>query len=347
MRFWNWLNDRIVVCAWGIAAAILTVGLLVAICRLGFVHVVTGKWVTSAGALRDVALTLAAVIGFPIVIQRARSHDKQATAAREQAEANRKQAETDSRRRLAEAYSKAADLFSKAELPLRLAGLYALWKIAEEDPENHHIQIMQILCAFVRHPMPLENWEPIEAVLTTTIRPDLEAVMNLLGKRNENQREQESAVEYKMDFKGADLQNFDLRGGDWRLASFIVADLRGVEFDISDMWGAQFASANLGRTSFHSVDLRQASFFYAEVDERTIFDDAAMNGASLLDGIRGDLSCLENGVMLTKDGEVMHSEESSQEKKYTAGMRRMDIQEWKEKRRHIYNAIAIPPKQQA
>ena len=273
-----------------------------------------------AEKFRDIALAMAAILGFPLLFQRTRAASQQA--------------ETDSRRRMAEAYSQAAALFSKTELPLRLAGLYALWKIAEEDPENHHIQIMRILCAFVRHPTPLENWEAIEADLSTTIRPDLEAVMNLLGKRSENQRAQETAVNYKMDFKGADLQNFYLRAGDWRFASFVGADLRGVEFDISDMRGAQFTSANLGMTSFHTVDLRQASFLFVEIDENTTFDGAAMNGA-LLNGIRGDRSVLENGVILTKDGEIMHSEESSQGNEHTAKMQRRDIQEWEEKRRQI------------
>ena len=274
-----------------------------------------------AEKFRDIALAMAAILGFPLLFQRTRAASLQA--------------ETDSRRRMAEAYSQAAALFSKAVLPLRLAGLYALWKIAEEDPENHHIQIMQILCAFVRNPMPLENWEPKETGdLPLTIRPDLEAVMNLLRKCNEKQREQESAVNYKMDFKGANLQNFDLRAGDWRFASFVGADLRGVEFDISDMRGAQFTSANLGMTSFHLVDLREASFPQAEIDESTFFDEAAMNGASL-SRIRGDLSRLESGVMLTKDGEIMHSKESSQGNEHTAKMQRRDIQEWEEKRRQI------------
>ena len=273
-----------------------------------------------AEKFRDIALAMAAILGFPLLFQRTRAASQQA--------------ETDSRRRMAEAYSQAAALFGKTALSLRLAGLYALWKIAEEDTENHHIQIMRILCAFVRNPMPLENWEPIEADLSTTIRPDLEAVMNLLGNRNENQRARESAVNYKMDFKGANLQNFYLRVGDWRFASFVGADLRGVEFDISDMRGAQFTSANLGMTSFHTVDLRQASFLFVEIDENTTFDGAAMNGATL-NGIRGDRSVLENGVILTKDGEIMHSEESSQGNEHTAKMQRRDIQEWEEKRRQI------------
>ena len=286
MRFWNWLNDRIVVCAWGIAAAILTVGLLVAICRLGFVHVVTGKWVTSAGALRDVALTLAAVIGFPIVIQRARSHDKQAKAAKEQAEANRKQAETDSHRRLAEAYSQAATLFAKRELPLRLSGLYALWKIAEEDPENHHVQIMQILCAFVRHPTPLDGWkQPPERKWKpgddkVAWRPDMKALLTLIGERSERQIVQEMAVGYRSDLRDADLVGTNFVNADLRHISFVGADLRGVNFT--------------------NADLRDVRFIDVMISDTTRFFNAALNGA-IFDSHVQELQNIRRGVIIEMD----------------------------------------------
>ena len=274
MRFRKWLaeSDKVVILAWGIAAAILTVGLLVVICRLGFVHVVTGEWVTSAGALRDVALTLAAVIGFPIVIQRARSHDKQATAAREQAEANRKQAETDSRRRLAEAYSQAAALFAKTELPLRLAGLYALWKIAEEDPENHHVQIMRILCAFVRNPTPLDGWkQPKEPEKEDRIRifsqtskpppsrPDINEVLMLILRRGEVQRQAEENANYSLDLRGANLQE----------VVFNNAFLIGADFEEADLADAIFRGVNVTGANFEWANLTAVIF-----DENVIFGDS-------------------------------------------------------------------------
>lgn len=39
------------------------------------------------------------------------------------------------------------DVFS-----VRLGGIYALRRLAEEHPEQYHIQAMQLLCAFVRNP---------------------------------------------------------------------------------------------------------------------------------------------------------------------------------------------------
>ena len=268
-----------------------------------------GEGVSTAEALRDIALTVAAIVGFPIVIQRARSHDKQATAAREQAEANRKQAETDSRRRLAEAYAQAADLFAKTALPLRLAGLYALWKIAEEDAENHHVQIMRILCAFVRNPTPLDGWESGDDKYLPE-RLDIEAILDLISRRRKKEQiacEQESR--YFMDFRKADL----------RRANFCEADFSGAKLEFAD--------------------LRDAFCAGAKFDINTDFKDAAMNGVSF-DGVEGEVDAISEGVILTKNGKILPPGEPSCDiAEYIAQMSREDIQEWQERRRKEHTVI--------
>ena len=283
-----------------------------------------------AEKFRDIALAMAAIFGFPLLFQRTR------TALQ--------QAETDSRRRMAEAYSQAAALFAKTELPLRLAGLYALWKIAEEDPENHHVQIMQILCAFVRNPTPLDGWKGGDGdKFIPARRPDMEAVMNLLGKRNENQRVQEAAANYKMDFTGANLQYLDLRAGDWRFASFAGANLHRVQFHIADLRRAEFSFVDMCMTSFYFADLREVSFFKSKIDENTEFSEAAMNGA-YVNGINGDSRIVERGVILTKNGDPLYEHDELRNFGRIAKMRRIDIQEWKKKRKEFYNINVIFPR---
>ena len=215
-----------------------------------------------AEKFRDIALAMAAILGFPLLFQRTR------TALQ--------QAETDSRRRMAEAYSQAAALFAKMELPLRLAGLYALWKIAEEDSENHHIQIMQILCAFVCHPTPLDGWEEGDGKYPGE-RPDIAAIINVLSrKRNENQIKQERAKKYQMDFS--------------------KADLRHANFDNADLRGAQFIFA----------DLRLASFVRSEIDDDSNFECAAINETSFW-GINPKSGSLDEALILTKSTQLSSS----------------------------------------
>ena len=211
-----------------------------------------------AEKFRDIALAMAAILGFPLLFQRTRTASQQA--------------ETDSRRRMAEAYSQAAALFSKAELPLRLAGLYALWKIAEEDPENHHVQIMRILCAFVRNPTPLDGWkqpkEPEEEdrirIFSQTSkpppsRPDINEVLMLILRRGEVQRQAEENANYSLDLRGANLQE----------VVFNNAFLIGADFEEADLADAIFRGVNVTGANFEWANLTAVIF-----DENVIFGDS-------------------------------------------------------------------------
>ena len=237
-------NDKNSADAW----KFITVGAFIFVLA---VTLVTLVWINNTGALRDIALVMAAILGFPLLFQRTRAASLQA--------------ETDSRRRMAEAYSQAADLFSKTALPLRLAGLYALWKIAKEDPENHHVQIMQILCAFVRNPTPLDGWESGSGGYPAR-RLDMEAVINLIAHgRNEQQIKCEREVGYQMDFRNANLGRADFR----------KANLRGAQFDLADLYGANFE--------------------YAEFDDKTSFKFAAINEMNVF-GVREGCDSVSEGV---------------------------------------------------
>ena len=53
---------------------------------------------------------------------------------------------------LGERYQKGADMLGSAVLSVRLGGIYTLSRLAKEHPEEYHIQAMELLCAFARHP---------------------------------------------------------------------------------------------------------------------------------------------------------------------------------------------------
>ena len=42
-------------------------------------------------------------------------------------------------------------------LSVRLGGIYALQRLAEEEPKQYHVQIMRLFCAFVRNPTKDED----------------------------------------------------------------------------------------------------------------------------------------------------------------------------------------------
>ena len=110
--------------------------------------VVVAIWIRSSddfSDIRDYGLLIAAIVAFPLGFWRSRVAERQAAAAR-------RQVETAQQSLLNERYQQGAEMLASDVLAVRLGGIYALQRLAEEHPENYHIQNMQLLCAFVRHP---------------------------------------------------------------------------------------------------------------------------------------------------------------------------------------------------
>ena len=55
---------------------------------------------------------------------------------------------------LNERYQTGARMLGDEVLAVRLAGIYALQRLAEEDRQQYHVQVMRSLCAFVQFPCP-------------------------------------------------------------------------------------------------------------------------------------------------------------------------------------------------
>ena len=129
-----------------------------------------------------------------------------------------------------------------------LGGIYALERLAQEHPEIYHIQIMQLFCAFVRHP-PAREDEPTGdgkepdggEGKTQPARADIYAVMKAVGTRSRVQINIERKEDYRMDFSGADLNKMFL-----------------YELNLS---GAVFTKANLSGASLIKINFSDAHFY--------------------------------------------------------------------------------------
>ena len=94
--------------------------------------------------IRNLGLVVAAMIGLPFVIWRSIVADRQAATAQRQSEIAQSGL-------LNERYQKGAEMLGSEVLAVRLGGIYALEALARENSGNYHRQIMNLLCAFVRH----------------------------------------------------------------------------------------------------------------------------------------------------------------------------------------------------
>ena len=75
-----------------------------------------------------------------------------AWVAEVQASAVQLQSETAQKTLLNERFQRSTDMLGSNVLAVRIGGVHALQRLGREHPEEYHLQIMELLCAFVRSP---------------------------------------------------------------------------------------------------------------------------------------------------------------------------------------------------
>ena len=100
--------------------------------------------------IRNVALVLAGLVALPLAAWRGIVADRQAVTAQQGL--------------LNERYQKAAEMLGNEVLSVRLAGIFALQRLATEHPGQYHVQVMRLFCAFIRLPTRDQNIEPGNAL---------------------------------------------------------------------------------------------------------------------------------------------------------------------------------------
>ena len=91
-----------------------------------------------SATIRNVGLVVAGLIALPLAIWRSIVAEDQTKTAQQSL--------------LNERYQKGAEMLGSEVLSVRLGGIYALQRLAEEHAEQYHVQIMRLFCAFARFP---------------------------------------------------------------------------------------------------------------------------------------------------------------------------------------------------
>ena len=220
--------------AGSICASVATVALLI----------VFWEWLSGGESgsttIRNIALVVAGLIALPLAIWRAVVAERQANTAQQGL--------------LNERYQNGAEMLGSAVLSVRLGGIYALQRLAEECPEQYHLQIMRLFCAFVRLPTKDQSLESgkmeIEPGTLLGIRQDVEVVMEVIGSRAKPRIDLEREAGFRLDLRGAKLPK----------AQFLDADLSGAMFHHSNLSGANFANTDVSDTLLTYADLSEATF---------------------------------------------------------------------------------------
>ena len=189
-------------------------------------------------------------------------------------------------------------MLGSGALSARLGGIYALARLAREHPEEYHIQIIRLLCAFVRNPPPEndeavdadENWRPQK------LRPDIQEIMREIGGRTDAQIDIEEQQE---DYYGLDLHYTELPDADLVGANLADANLIGANLTSADLCDAILFSADLGSAALDGVNLTDADLTgvnirsckgltQEQLDEAKARDDNPPNLRRTLDAETGE-----------------------------------------------------------
>ena len=161
---------------------------------------------TNSATLRNVGLLIAGFVALLIAGWRSWVAGRQADTAEQDL--------------LNDRYQVGAEMLGNDVLAVRLGGIYALQRLAEEHPKQYHVQIMRLFCAFVRHPtkgssLRIEpkadeshspGFEDEERViLGSLLREDVKAVMEAICVRKCTSIALERAAQFRLNLAHADL----------------------------------------------------------------------------------------------------------------------------------------------
>ena len=228
-----------------------------------------GQEESNSATLRNVGLVIAAIVALPLAIWRSVVGSRQAGTSQHSLQNER--------------YQKGAEMLGNNVLSVRLGGIYALRQLSDEHPEQYHVQVMRLFCAFARHPTGAPNkesgfvdYETVRIVdadegpaSVRRLRPDVEAVMEAIAARTEAQIVLEREAAYKPNLSYADLRHLWLNNANLSGVILVKANLSGAilyeaNFSDAELFEADLSGARLNCADFSGATLSDARLPCAE-----------------------------------------------------------------------------------
>ncbi|WP_417727936.1 pentapeptide repeat-containing protein [Roseovarius sp.] len=193
---------------------------------------------------------------------------------------------------------------TQSNLEVRIGAIYALERISQ-DSARDHIQIMEILCAYIRQnagredvPLPEgeptpEEWRAWSSQGLEYPRLDVDVALKVIerrgedGKRLEKDRDEpyrlglERACLRKIELSRRDLTNADLEEAQFQGANLRFAKLCGVNLALAELQGADLRHADLRGADLSFANLDGARLDRARFDHETDLNQAKLRGATL------------------------------------------------------------------
>ncbi len=195
---------------------------------------------------RNVTLVVAAIIAFPVLIWRTTIGVQQAAAADGSI--------------LNERFQTAGLWLGHSTLAVRTGGAQMFGVLVSDATEKYHVQVLRLLCAFVRYPPNDDELPKFEPGGNVRLREDVQAAIGVIGRRGDRQ-EIEHEAKYEPNLIDANLKGARLWGTYLARAICIRADLTearlgSVSFDDANLESACFAGADLTGDGIDNPDAK-------------------------------------------------------------------------------------------
>ena len=210
------------------AIALLLVGLWLTWWQWDWLRSGSSETASNGDTLRNAGLMLGGVLALIFALWRGWVAEQQKVTAQRQADIALQSS-------LNEQYEQGAEMLGSDVLSVRLGGIYALRRLAEEHPGQYHIQSMELLCAFVRNPKE-DNGVHIQKGL----REDVQAVIAVIGRRRNAGMAIESEADFTLDLHDAHLSYAHLSG-----LNLARADLSNAKLDHASFFDMPFKQPDL------------------------------------------------------------------------------------------------------
>ena len=256
-----------------VVAALLILGTVLSWLGWGWLREEQPMTASNGETARNVGFLIAGSLALVFAVWRAIVAEQQARASQGQTETAQLQAEISRQTLMNERYQRGAEMLGSHILTVRLGGIYALQRLASEEPALYHIEIMRLLCSFVRGPvgdkLPEDPVDQDGWPIYPSAREDVQAAVSAIGLRHTGVRDLERAAGFNIDLHGAILTGANLRAHDLadanlRSVKFEFADLTGSNLTRSDLTEGNLAHANISRAIFRSSNCSSAVLLMRE-----------------------------------------------------------------------------------
>ena len=224
------------------AIVIILLGIVFTYLGWGFLRDGTETPVSNSDTIRNAGILIGGVVALLFAIWRSVVAQKQANTAQQSL--------------LNERYQRGVEMLGSETTSVRLGGIHALQRLAEDHPSEYHIQIMLTLCTSVRY------W------ITEDIhqrREDVQTVMDVIGHRTQSQIELEMKDGFTLDLRFAPLRGIELSG----------TNLSGADLTGAHLWWANLAGANLSGANLTGAKLSNTHL------DKVQMSDAVLSGTEL------------------------------------------------------------------